>query len=106
MKGLIADGIFKSETRVLSPNHRSEQSNTFKILNLPDDIQEVCRGIIGGGAAFCTNIGCNVKHRSIKYFEARSSRVHIIKQPGVCFRAPFIEDADISPTLLSSWLKE
>ena len=52
------------------------------------------------------NIGCKVKHRGITYFEARSSQVHIIKQPSVCFRAPFIEDADINPTLLSSWLKE
>jgi len=75
----------------------------YRLWCLPVDSKEVCMGLIGAGASFCTIRGCTKTHRNQNYHLGSPGEAYVAKNSEAAFVEPSLDTRHLSPSLLNSW---
>ena len=75
----------------------------YRLWCVPVDSQDVCMGLIGEGASFCTIRGCTKTHRSQSYHVAVPGEAYVAKAADKAFVEPRLKTQHLTTSLFNSW---
>jgi len=75
----------------------------YRMWCVPADTQDVCMGLIGEGASFCTIKGCTKTHRSQSYHVAAPGEAYVAKTSEKAFVEPRLKTQHLTTNLFNSW---
>jgi len=75
----------------------------YRLWCVPVDSKEICMGLIGAGASFCTIRGCRKNHRGQNYHIESPDEAYVAKSSEAAFVEPRLNTKHLSHSLLDSW---
>jgi len=63
----------------------------YRLWCVPTDSKEICMGLIGAGASFCTIRGCRKNHRGQSYHIASPGEVYVAKSSDTAYVEPRVD---------------
>jgi len=82
---------------------QSQGGKKYRLWCTPADTRNVCMGLIGQGASFCTIVGCSKNHRSQKVHPGIPQEAYVARTSESAFVEPMTKTTYLTRDLLASW---